>query len=208
MLTMFDTLKTIFRRLFGALITVVGALFGQWQPPFWLRAIGRGVLNLGSKARAYPRRAGGGVLGLVLLAAAGFYGWQWYSNLPQPHTVGYSLHKPNLTDYTQQPAVVDNLQVRFAESVAPLAAIGKPVTAGITLKPAVAGAWRWSDDRTLLFTPEKTGLSTPITPSIWRRKTCSPTACCSASTAASSPLNRSAPAFRRTSCIRTRPTRR
>src|SRR3989344_6128074 len=116
MRTMFDTLKTIFRRLFGALITVVGALFGQWQPPFWLRAIGRGVLNLGSKARAYPRRAGGGVLGLVLLAAAGFYGWQWYSNLPQPHTVGYSLHKPNLTDYTQQPAVVDNLQVRFAES--------------------------------------------------------------------------------------------
>ena len=45
--------------------------------------------------------------------------------------------------------------MRFAESVAPLAAIGKPVTEGITLKPAVAGAWRWSDDRTLLFVPEK-----------------------------------------------------
>ena len=92
---------------------------------------------------------------LVLLAAAGFYGWHWYANLPQPHTVGYSLHKPNLTDYTQQPAAVDNLQVRFAESVAPLAAIGKPVTDGIMLKPTVAGAWRWSDDRTLVFTPEK-----------------------------------------------------
>jgi hypothetical protein len=49
--------------------------------------------------------------------------------------VGYSLHKPNLTDYTQQPAVVDNLQVRFAESVAPLAAIGKPVTEGISSNP-------------------------------------------------------------------------
>ena len=119
---MFDALKTICRRLFGALMTVVGALFGQWRPPFWLNAIGRGGLNLASKARAYPRQAGAAVLGLVLLAAAGFYGWHWYSNLPQPHTVGYSLHKPNLTDYTQQPAVVDNLQVRFAESVAPLAA--------------------------------------------------------------------------------------
>ena len=37
----------------------------------------------------------------------------------------------------------------------PLAAIGTPVTEGITLKPIVAGAWRWSDDRTLLFVPEK-----------------------------------------------------
>ncbi|MDP1165562.1 hypothetical protein, partial [Klebsiella pneumoniae] len=45
--------------------------------------------------------------------------------------------------------------VRFAESVAPLAAIGKPVTEGITLKPTVAGTWRWSDDRTLLFVPDK-----------------------------------------------------
>ena len=152
---MFDSLKAISRRILGALLTVVSAIFGQWQPPAWLRATGRGVGSLGNKARAYPRQAGAGVLGLLLLAAAGFYGWHWYSNLPQPHTVGYSLHKPNLTDYTQQPPIVDNLQVRFAESVAPLAAIGKPVTEGITLKPAVAGAWRWSDDRTLLFVPEK-----------------------------------------------------
>ena len=91
----------------------------------------------------------------MLLAAMGFYGWQWYSNLPQPHTVGYSLHKPNLTDYTQPSPVVDNLQVRFAESVAPLAAIGKTVSEGISLKPAVAGTWRWADDHTLLFVPEK-----------------------------------------------------
>lgn len=152
---MFDSFKTICRRLYGALTTVVGALFGQWSPPFWLRAIGDGVLALGQKARAYPRQAGAGVLGLVLLGAAGFYGWQWYSHLPKPHTVSYSLHKPNLTDYTQPTPVVDNLQVRFAESVAPLAAIGKPVSEGITLKPSVAGTWRWSDDRTLLFVPEK-----------------------------------------------------
>ena len=100
MLTMFDSLKAISRRILGALLTVVSAIFGQWQPPAWLRATGRGVGSLGNKARAYPRQAGAGVLGLLLLAAAGFYGWHWYSNLPQPHTVGYSLHKPNLTDYT------------------------------------------------------------------------------------------------------------
>ncbi|RMT93061.1 hypothetical protein ALP39_02642 [Pseudomonas marginalis pv. marginalis] len=155
MLTMFDSLKAISRRVVGVFLTVVGAVFGQWHPPLWLRAIGRGVAKLGAKARAYPRQTGAGVIGLVLLTAAGFYGWHWYSNLPQPHTASYSLHKPNLTDYTQPTPVVDNLQVRFAESVAPLAAIGKPVTEGITLKPEVAGTWRWADDRSLLFVPEK-----------------------------------------------------
>jgi len=163
---MFDSFKTTSRRLFGALISVVSVLFGavrwvlrglfgQWQPPLWLKALGNGLANVGHKARAYPRQAAGGVLGLVLLAAAGFYGWHWYSNLPQPHTVGYSLHKPNLTDYTQQPPVVDNLQIRFAESAAPLEGIGKTVTQGIVIKPAVQGTWRWTDDHTLLFVPEK-----------------------------------------------------
>ncbi|QLG96281.1 alpha-2-macroglobulin family protein [Pseudomonas yamanorum] len=163
---MFDSFKTTSRRFFGALISVVSvlfgavrwllrSLFGQWQPPHWLQAVGNGLANIGHKARAYPRQAAGGVLGLVLLAAAGFYGWHWYSNLPQPHTVGYSLHKPNLTDYTQQPPVVDNLQVRFAESVAPLEDIGKTVSQGIVIKPAVQGTWRWTDDHTLLFVPEK-----------------------------------------------------
>ncbi len=56
MLTMFDSLKAISRRVVGVFLTVVGAVFGQWHPPLWLRAIGRGVEKLGSKARAYPRR--------------------------------------------------------------------------------------------------------------------------------------------------------
>src|SRR5690606_30890895 len=127
MLTMFDSFKATSRRFFDALITVVSvlfsavrwlarSLFGQWQPPRWLQAVGEGLATTGHKARAYPRQAAGAVLALVLLVAAGVYGWHWYSNLPQPHTVGYSLHKPNLTDYTQQPPVVDNLQIRFAES--------------------------------------------------------------------------------------------
>ena len=69
---MFDSFSAISRRIVGALATVVGAVFGQWRPPFWLRAIGGGLANVGKKARAYPRQAGAGVLGVVLLAAAGF----------------------------------------------------------------------------------------------------------------------------------------
>ncbi|WP_347928975.1 alpha-2-macroglobulin [Pseudomonas helvetica] len=163
---MFDSCKEAWRRISGVFLTVVSvlskvvgwllkSLFGQWQPPFWLRAIGAGLTTLGHKARAYPRQTTGGVLGLLLVVAAVFYGWHWYSNLPKPHTVAYSVHKPNLTDYTQQPPIVDTLQIRFAESVAPLQDIGKPVTQGISLKPAVQGTWSWADDRSLLFVPDQ-----------------------------------------------------
>jgi len=36
MLTMFDSLKAISRRVVGVFLTVVGAVFGQWHPPLWL----------------------------------------------------------------------------------------------------------------------------------------------------------------------------
>lgn len=95
---MFDSCKEAWRRISGVFLTVVSvlskvvgwllkSLFGQWQPPFWLRAIGAGLTTLGHKARAYPRQTTGGVLGLLLVVAAAFYGWHWYSNLPKPHTV-------------------------------------------------------------------------------------------------------------------------
>lgn len=105
---------------------------------------------------AHPRRAsrsGGhpkqGVAGALLLGVAGLagaYGWQWYKNLPVPHTVSYSVHAPELTAYQKQPIVIDTLRINFAESVAPLAAIGQAVEQGIKLQPAAAGVWHWASD--------------------------------------------------------------
>jgi hypothetical protein len=43
--------------------------------------------------------------------------------------------------------------VHFTGSVARLEAIGKPVTAGITMTPPVKGEWRWASDQMLTFTP-------------------------------------------------------
>ena len=38
--------------------------------------------------------------------------------------------------------------------MAALELVGRPVTSGITMKPAIAGAWQWVSDRELVFTPE------------------------------------------------------
>ncbi len=130
-------------------------LFGlSWHAPLWLRHAGRGLAGLGRKMRARPV-VSATIVGLLLAAAgAGWFGWQWYKNLPAPHTVAYTVHAPSITDYRTEPPGVRPLRVQFAESAAPLAAIGKPVTTGVRLTPSQPGAWHWANDRTLIFTPQ------------------------------------------------------
>ena len=136
-----------------ALFVVVFGTF-HWQAPAWWRWIAARLQSSAALARGH-RSASLAALALVLgLGAAAWHGWQWYQNLPEPHRVDYSVEAPALTDYEKTPMIVTPLRVRFAESVAPLAHIGKPVTTGISLKPALAGAWHWADDRTLEFMPE------------------------------------------------------
>src|SRR5207247_5079953 len=43
----------------------------------------------------------------------------------------------------------------FDGSAAPLNMVDQPLKAGIIMKPPVAGAWKWSGDNQLIFTPEK-----------------------------------------------------
>ncbi len=43
--------------------------------------------------------------------------------------------------------------MKFSGSVAPIEAVGKPVTNGIAMDPALKGVWKWTDDRTLTFKP-------------------------------------------------------
>ena len=139
-------------RLARALLTQIFGSF-HWQPPRWWQW-SAGHLRAGATFVMGNRLASVAAIiagaGLVLAA---WYGWQWYRNLPQPHRVAYAVEAPALTDYSKSPMVVSALRVRFTESVAPLANIGKPVTNGISLKPNLAGAWNWVDDRTLAFMP-------------------------------------------------------
>ncbi|MGL4316457.1 MAG: alpha-2-macroglobulin family protein [Pseudomonas sp.] len=161
---MFASLVTACRRVFTFLSLIVlgllrlgrwllGALFGSWQPPLWLRKLGQALLGAARWLRARPKQTALGLLGLALLGAAGAYAWHWYKNLPVPHTVAYSVKKPLLTDYKREPIQIDTLWINFAESAAPLEAIGKEVKQGVRLEPAVAGTWHWASDLSLVFTP-------------------------------------------------------
>jgi hypothetical protein len=46
------------------------------------------------------------------------------------------------------------LIIIFNASVAPLEQVGKEISQGLTMKPAVSGHWLWTDDKTLVFRPE------------------------------------------------------
>jgi uncharacterized protein YfaS (alpha-2-macroglobulin family) len=139
-------------RLVRGLRSLLVAVFGRigWQPPLWLAWIGAKIIQLARR----PVLALAVAATLLATAGGGWYGWQWYCHLPQPHTVDYAVESPALTNYEKSPNVIAPLRVRFHESAAPLALVGKQVTSGLRLEPAQNGSWRWLDDHTLEFRPE------------------------------------------------------
>ncbi len=144
--------RILLRLTRGLLTLLLGRL--SWSAPGWLRGLGRLAQAGGQRLRRHPRRSLAGGLLLALLAGAGGYAWHWYASLPQPHRVAYSVQAPALTDYRSDPMRVAPLVVDFAESAAPLAAIGKPVDGRlVSLEPAIDGSWQWASDRKLVFNP-------------------------------------------------------
>lgn len=121
-------------------------LFGQldWVPPPWLAA-------LLAKVRARPGRYLGGAAALIAVSILGY----WLATRPTPvipGALGVDVHAPALTDYTKTPAKIDTLRLRFSGSAAPIAKVGNAPD-GISLLPEIKGAWSWSDDKSLVFTP-------------------------------------------------------
>ena len=130
-----------------ALGLVLRPLLGEvrWSAPGWMRAV-----------RRHPLRSAGILLGAVVLAGGGWYGWRWYQQRPrppEPRQLTWQVRAPAVTDYGKQPIVVHPLELAFSGSAAPLERVGKPVTDGIDMRPATKGQWTWVDDRTLRFTP-------------------------------------------------------
>ncbi|HEY5760936.1 MAG TPA: alpha-2-macroglobulin [Steroidobacter sp.] len=146
-------------RFRSALRTIFGEL--NWQPPGWFTtstgAVRQGAGQLNTSARANPRGAALVVAGIAGLIAAGWFGWQWYKNRPQPVLTEFAITAPGLTCYACEPPGTPNpLVVKFSASTATLERAGHPVDpkqGGIDLSPAVAGQWFWDDDRTLRFQP-------------------------------------------------------
>jgi hypothetical protein len=139
------------------------ALFGQlrWTPPVWLqRTAGslrgwsrRAIDWLAARRTANPAGFWTTTLALIAFTIGGYAGWQWYEHLPQPHYLYASISRPRPTRLEPN-ALPDPVEIRFSGSAARLDAIGKTVTAGITVTPALAGEWKWVSDSELLFTPK------------------------------------------------------
>ncbi|WP_164018909.1 alpha-2-macroglobulin family protein [Pyxidicoccus trucidator] len=133
-------------------------VFGElrWTPPSWAAFLGHATAGLArrgvGKVREHPKRFALSLLALVLLVFGADAGYRWYQSRPKPVSYALSATNPPLTRLEEQPQP-GAVYLHFTGSVARLEAIGKPVTAGITLTPAIPGEWRWADDKMLTFTP-------------------------------------------------------
>ena len=150
-------LRSLFTFLFGRL---------SWDPPKWLRLIAR-VLSFPFRFvwRPYyalkssaPRKFRTITAVMVLLIAAVVGGAIYYRSLPEPHRVNYTLQQPEPTKIDPNsdgtlPAP-NPLLVSFSGSASPVTLVGKQVTKGITIKPAIEGEWTWLQDNKLRFQPK------------------------------------------------------
>jgi hypothetical protein len=136
-----------------ALRAVFGDISFAWSRPDWMA-------RLLDHIRKQPRIYAGGALGAAVLIGAAWGGWSWYRHLPhppEPERITFEAPAPAITDYAPaddvHKIIIHPLDVKFSASAAPIELVGKTVTRGITLSPALRGVWSWTDDRTLHFVP-------------------------------------------------------
>nr|QTX15090.1 hypothetical protein [Klebsiella pneumoniae] len=87
--------------------------------------------------------------------------------------ISASVQRPSAVNYNRDDNSAQIVVVTFSRSAAPVTLIGKPVTAGITLTPAMEGEWQWRNDRKLVFTAKK---NLPDGENLHRRYGCQNTA--------------------------------
>ena len=138
----------------GVLRRATRYVFGSWSwaPPPWLRAGGRGARASGRWANSHRKTVAGVLVALVVLGGSGYGGWRWWERQPKPVRFSLSGDEPAATPLEEN-ARPYPLRLQFGGSAARLEQIGKVVAHGVTLSPALAGEWRWSSDRELVFTP-------------------------------------------------------
>ncbi len=134
-------------------------IFGtfDWDPPPWLEAVGRGM---GRFLRGLRSLHFGQIMALVVgVSALGSLG-TWLALRPRPPEplratlTAYAPNPPPPRKGRDPVPAPEPARLVFDQSVAAMELVGKPVTAGISIKPQVAGAWQWVSDRELVFTPE------------------------------------------------------
>jgi uncharacterized repeat protein (TIGR01451 family) len=145
--------KTIY--LFIAFI--LRALIGKWQPPTWAGWITKKTTSIIAKR---PRTFAS-ILVLSLIGIFGYQSWQnwWLMHQPKPREIvvvrkiKISVLPPGASHWSNDKMVFEPITLVFSDAAAPLASIGKVVDAGITLTPALAGTWKWTNEKNLVFQP-------------------------------------------------------
>jgi uncharacterized protein YfaS (alpha-2-macroglobulin family) len=157
----FSSLASVLRK------TVVGAwqlwrsvlqsLLGgwTWDAPPWGQWVARRTRayarTTADRTKRHPLAAGALVLLGIGILGGGLLGWRWYTHRPKPEFASFTVMPPGRTRIEEEGAKPDPLAVHFDRSVASLATAGKELPAGITMAPALAGTWRWVNDRDLEF---------------------------------------------------------
>ncbi|NID16432.1 alpha-2-macroglobulin [Luteibacter yeojuensis] len=139
--------RGFFRLLAWALRPVFGNL--AWSAPAWMPATGRA-------ARHHPVKFAGTVAAVLVVVAAGWFGWHWWQNRPrpvEPERITFQAPAPDISDYAHTPLTIHPLTVTFSASAARLESLGNVVTEGIAMDPKLPGQWTWENDRTLRFVP-------------------------------------------------------
>src|SRR5579863_2026272 len=160
--TLVQSVARALMRAVRLVVTVLRALLGdlRWSPPPWMRRMAtaaRDAARRTSRAVAASRVANPGrfwmtVSSTLVLIVGAYLGTSWYLHRPQPRYLEISGTWPQPTPLRPD-ARIDPLRIEFSGSAARLGAVGKIVTSGITIEPALAGVWKWETDSDLTFTP-------------------------------------------------------
>jgi hypothetical protein len=143
------------RRAIAVLRAALRPVFGSvsWSRPPWMGL-------LAAELRRRPRDYAGGTTAVIVAAALGWAGWQWYLHRPhppEPPRITFAAHGPAVTDYEKPDGtptvVIHPVEVKFSASAAPIERVGKEALRGISMDSALKGKWTWIDDRTLSFAP-------------------------------------------------------
>lgn len=141
----------------------LAAIFGRlsWERPAWLaRQSDPSKPGAGQRLGAFLKRSGPAIGFFLAVALVGGGVYVWKATRPPPPDLvtltaaAQAPMPPARRLRTEPPPKPNPLVVVFTGSAAPLDVLNKPVTAGVSLSPALEGEWRWVTERTLSFTPK------------------------------------------------------
>lgn len=147
-------------KFFKGIGKLVSRLTGEfsWAPPQWLNKVAEKFKASQEKPRAWiskNKKLAQSLLVIVcsiIIVGTGFY--VWYQSRPQPTKLIATITAPQPTKL-QEVIKPDPVRIHFSGSAARLNQVGKEVTDGIQINPAIHGTWEWVSDRMLIFTPQE-----------------------------------------------------